>query len=1092
MRSGMDRDLRVSGRGAAAISGRLTLCAMAAALACLVAVAPVPAAPPDRPAPGAYTVNGPVRAIAHAGGRTFIGGDFTRVGRRTGSGAVLSDAGARRDFPEVAGGDVHASISDQAGGWYIGGTFTSVGGQPHARLAHVNADGTVDGGFNPRVTDFFGGPAEVNALALSRPGPGGARTLYVGGEFDLIGVGDTEPHRNVAALNASDGTPQAFTLGTGCAQTQLPACSPAVHSLALTYVPLPVTGTTPDPDQPLLFVGGSFTRIGSGSTDAMSETEGLAAVWAIGSVDGSGKSNSGKFPEQPFGGGPWKPEVTERTPGASVYTLQLGPVSFPSPTTMALVVYAGGSTWNTLDSSRTPLVRAYQFKISDTSARTVTSAQTFANWKPKPAGCVECAVRAMSLSGSTLHFGGEFTQVGDPTAVPAAYLAKIAAVPDPNDTASPAQTASPPALALDGPVRSLAASATVPGTLLAGGDFAGGMIAFDATSGVRSPPDWTSPDPDASVRTVAADSSTSSLYAGGAFRSLASVPRRGLAAFDGSGQLLDWAPAAGPTTGPPGVDALAARDNVVYVGGHFDGGLVALDATSGVPNGAFLSRPAKAVGRPSVLTLALLDSTLYAGGIFDEIGGQSRKNLAALDTGSGAAFPAWRADVRGPYVRAILPACGAVYVGGDFDEIAGQDRRNLAAVDTATGAPTAWSPRAGGAVLALARQGPDIYVGGRFAQVGGAERQKLAAVDASTGIARESFNAGVDAATVGTEIRGLAVSNSALYVGGVFAPLGTSNPTHSNLAAVDLGSGKPTRWSAAVDGPVETVSVADDALYAGGSFGSIGAAAQRGLAVFGPDVGSSGGVASCVRQNSNAVTEGPGGSTAPQAPTGVLPRPRVAPAVIAGTAVTVARLRSGGRALVVRFRLARAGVVHLRFARRDRGGRFVAWAGATVRGRRGPNTVSFPGLRVGRRVFGLGRYRLRATVPASRGVEAASQTASFTIRPAPAIAGTTVNIARLRSGSRGLVVRFWLGRPAAVRLQFEQDRRGRFVRRAGVTASGRHGLNTVSFLALRVGRRVLGPGRYRLRVTVPASRGLRAAEQTASFTVTLGGSAPAR
>ena len=42
--------------------------------------------PPTAPDATAYTTNGPVFAIARAGGRTYIGGDFTRVGVRGGPG----------------------------------------------------------------------------------------------------------------------------------------------------------------------------------------------------------------------------------------------------------------------------------------------------------------------------------------------------------------------------------------------------------------------------------------------------------------------------------------------------------------------------------------------------------------------------------------------------------------------------------------------------------------------------------------------------------------------------------------------------------------------------------------------------------------------------------------------------------------------------------------------------------------------------------------------------------------------------------------------------------------------------------------------
>ena len=70
---------------------------------------------------------------------------------------------------EVTGGAVQAAIADGAGGWYIGGTFTSVGGVGRPGLAHLLADGTLD-------TAFVSPPlGQVRSLALD-----GGR-LYVGG-----------------------------------------------------------------------------------------------------------------------------------------------------------------------------------------------------------------------------------------------------------------------------------------------------------------------------------------------------------------------------------------------------------------------------------------------------------------------------------------------------------------------------------------------------------------------------------------------------------------------------------------------------------------------------------------------------------------------------------------------------------------------------------------------------------------------------------------------------------------------------------------------------------------------------------------------
>ena len=70
-------------------------------------------------------------------------------------------------FPAVDG-DIHAVISDGAGGWFIGGSFANVGGLPRARLARINADLSVHP-WNP-------GPNNT-VYCLHRSGS----TVYIGG-----------------------------------------------------------------------------------------------------------------------------------------------------------------------------------------------------------------------------------------------------------------------------------------------------------------------------------------------------------------------------------------------------------------------------------------------------------------------------------------------------------------------------------------------------------------------------------------------------------------------------------------------------------------------------------------------------------------------------------------------------------------------------------------------------------------------------------------------------------------------------------------------------------------------------------------------
>ncbi|HVE67712.1 MAG TPA: delta-60 repeat domain-containing protein, partial [Solirubrobacteraceae bacterium] len=418
------------------------------------------AAPPSEPAPGAYTTNGTVSAIAHASGRTYVGGDFTRVGPRSGAGVTLTANGALSAFPvraEVAGGEVRAVVSDGAGGWYIGGSFTWVGGQRRLALARIRSDGTVDTTFAPAVADIAGNPGEVNALVLSRPGPDGARTLYVGGRFRQIRSGnDRTFHHNLAALDAGDGAERTFKVFIGGCQSSEPECSSAVRALALGYVALPVEGVSPDPPQPILFVAGDFTRIG---VDIDPYTvAGLAAVRGIGSVGPTNLKTSGQVVAHfPAGADPvpvaWNPSPS------SVYAMQAGEPAPPSasPTT-SLVVYVGGQ--NTEKTA--PVAKALQLQLNKSSHTATSTGVQFNSWRPAPVGCAGCAVRALALDGQRVYFGGDFDRIGTGAGQkPAGRLGKIAAIANAQDT-SVSAAGEPLGPGVDGPVRALAWSAGRP------------------------------------------------------------------------------------------------------------------------------------------------------------------------------------------------------------------------------------------------------------------------------------------------------------------------------------------------------------------------------------------------------------------------------------------------------------------------------------------------------------------------------------------------------------------------------------------------------------------------------------------------------
>ena len=92
----------------------------------------------------------------------------------------------------VLGSDVFAMVEQPDGKTLLAGNFFSVLGQPRNNIARLNADGTLDVGFNPNVN------GSVYSLVVQADG-----RILLGGSFTTVGV---TVHGRIARLNA-DGTP---------------------------------------------------------------------------------------------------------------------------------------------------------------------------------------------------------------------------------------------------------------------------------------------------------------------------------------------------------------------------------------------------------------------------------------------------------------------------------------------------------------------------------------------------------------------------------------------------------------------------------------------------------------------------------------------------------------------------------------------------------------------------------------------------------------------------------------------------------------------------------------------------------------------
>lgn len=144
--------------------------------------------------------NGNVLALALSsdGSKLYVGGEFTKVGGvtynklaaiNTASGTAITTFN-----PNVNGTVESLALSSDGSTLYVGGQFTTIGGVTYNRLAAVNtSNGTAVSAFNPNLN------ASVESLALSSDGS----KLYFGGTFTTVGG---VAHNRLAAVNTSNGT----------------------------------------------------------------------------------------------------------------------------------------------------------------------------------------------------------------------------------------------------------------------------------------------------------------------------------------------------------------------------------------------------------------------------------------------------------------------------------------------------------------------------------------------------------------------------------------------------------------------------------------------------------------------------------------------------------------------------------------------------------------------------------------------------------------------------------------------------------------------------------------------------------------------
>jgi len=306
-------------------------------------------------------------------------------------------------------------------------------------------------------------------------------------------------------------------------------------------------------------------------------------------------------------------------------------------------------------------------------------------------------------------------------------------------------------------------------------------------------PSW-NPSTDGVVYALAVSADRSKIFLGGAFLTVGTDARRGLAAVDPVlGEVQDsWTTVANNTP----VRALVAdsRDRL-YVGGNFTklGGKVApklgaVNQVTGAVAEGLLPQPSATV---RALTLSEDESKLYAGGPFTSIGGVARPGVAELDTSTGA-------------LTGFAPTDGGVVISMDVTPSGrlffGTTTNRTWAYEPSKGGVPEYRVRSGGDVQAILATDEEVYVGGHFTNFPEAKQSR-------PGIA--SFRPGDGSANLLSD--------------------GTQRLTAWNPGASVTHFGV---WAIALTQAQTTSSPEGSVLSIGGDFTRVGGVARRGYARF--------------------------------------------------------------------------------------------------------------------------------------------------------------------------------------------------------------------------------------------------------------------
>jgi outer membrane protein OmpA-like peptidoglycan-associated protein len=697
-----------------------------------------------------------------AQGNRYVGGDFTSYQAwDTGqAGLVDTTTGAvNAAFPKASGWPYsRASVPDGNGGWYIGGAINNLGGTGVNRVAHINADGSLDTTWLPNVSGGQG------VLSIAKAGD----VIFIGGSFTSV----NGTARNKLAAIKTDGT--------------LLDWNPAPNSNVMSLV---VSGNT-------VYVGGQLTQIAGA-------TRNLAAAVRIGDRTGGATGTCLTAWDNTDCLTNWNPNVSG-----------WGVVSIAVDTTYTYLAGAfssvGGQTHNAFAkvTSSTGAVQSWN-PAADSEGRSVAidnglvylgggfstfsgesrrmavavdiATDTLTSWNP---GFTSGWVNSISILNHDVYMAGQFQMVGGVGRNHAAAVDATGAVLPWNPHVGDQSNGVPST------VHGLTADAS--GVYLLG-DFPclGGESRMHAAA-VSAAGLLTSWAPVINGPVYSFSRLGDTIYMGGNFSSINGVARSGAGAADTVGVTTSWNPS------PDGrAVSIIATSTKIYMAGWFNnvGGTPAKNLVALDPVTAALDSNFNANMDGAVRTMALSGNDLFIGGDFNNAGGGAHAYVASLNATTGAENAAFVASTGTgsqiwPFLEAIAVVGDKVFIGGYFGQVNGQTKNFFAALDKTTGSLLpSWNETVSGWVFAItpSTDGSKVYVGGDNVSVtkGTDTAQGIAALNTADGsLSTWRANTG--------EVRGISVSSAVVYAAGDFNTMGGQG--RQNTAAVGVAGDVLDPW----------------------------------------------------------------------------------------------------------------------------------------------------------------------------------------------------------------------------------------------------------------------------------------------------------